>query len=277
MTISGPPPIWPTRAGDPALVEARLQAHHATRLLAAFAGGFLEPREDDSHRSLSWNMERRALATGMAAGDDGPIAVGLAIDAMQLVLLRGDVEDGRVDLCGRTLEEARRWLVDRVCGAGSGSLAWPEFDIPPHPVADGARFDVGADESARLADWYDAAAWALAPAAAREGAGALRCWPHHFDIATLISLSATQPDGTAPTVGVGMSPGDGDYPEPYGYVSPWPSPWSAPRPNLEFGHWHTDGWLAAILPSTEWVGAAGPDVVRGFFAQAADVATTLVT
>ena len=47
------------------------------------------------------------------------------------------------------------------------------------------------------------------------------CWPHHFDIATLVKLEDGQP-ANARSIGVGVSPGDEYYAQPYVYVSPWP-------------------------------------------------------
>ena len=58
---------WPTVGLPPARwTDTRLQAHHAVQLLASFAGEFLEPREDDGHRSLCWVPEHSVLATGSA-------------------------------------------------------------------------------------------------------------------------------------------------------------------------------------------------------------------
>ena len=74
----------------------------------------------------------------------------------------------------------------------------------------------------------------------------MRCWPHHFDIATLIEVSPKQ------TVGVGMEPGDVYYNEPYFYVNMSPSPAvDAPRAALSGGGaWHTHEWIGAVLPAT---------------------------
>ena len=81
----------------------------------------------------------------------------------------------------------------------------------------------------------------------------MRCWPHHFDIATL--LAAGGEGGEARTIGFGMSPGDGSYGQPYFYVSPWPYPEPQRlRPLTQGGRWHTEGWLGAVL--------TGEDVVR---------------
>ena len=78
----------------------------------------------------------------------------------------------------------------------------------------------------------------------------MRCWPHHFDLATLVSVPGGAP-GDARTIGVGLSPGDGSYAEPYFYVTPWPSPDSPALPELPAGaDWHRTGWFGAVLTAT---------------------------
>src|SRR4029079_7803840 len=72
----------------------------------------------------------------------------------------------------------------------------------------------------------------------------VRCWPHHFDIATLI----TPAEGKS--VGVGLEPGDNYYDEPYFYVNMLPAPDAKALPDsLEGdGVWHTQEWIGAVLP-----------------------------
>lgn len=270
MTPRPAPANWPDSGGDPSLVAARLQIHHAAQLLTAFAGACVEPKDDDSHRSLSWLPEHRALVTEPGVSDGESVSVRLVFETLTVQVIRnGRVHDG-FELRGRTLDEARRWLAEQA------TLAWPEFEIPAHPVAEGQPFDVEPAEAARLASWFHSAAWALAPIASRHDAGPVRCWPHHFDIATLITLPSARADGTTPTVGVGMAPGDGSYSAPYGYVSPWPPPWDEPRPALDHGHWHTEGWLGAVLPAAEWVSSGGPGTVEAFFARAIEASQELL-
>jgi hypothetical protein len=79
----------------------------------------------------------------------------------------------------------------------------------------------------------------------------LRCWPHHFDIATYVSLEAGDPE-TARAMGVGMSPGDESYDQPYFYVNPWPHLDSSELPDPPApGHWHTDGYVGLIATAEE--------------------------
>jgi hypothetical protein len=78
-------------------------------------------------------------------------------------------------------------------------------------------------------------------------ASPVRCWAHHFDIATLITLP-TRKDGTVSYVNAGLSPGDQYYEGPYFYVSIFPEPDPALLPRLnEFDHWHTRDFTAAVL------------------------------
>ena len=53
------------------------------------------------------------------------------------------------------------------------------------------------------------------------------------------------------SIGVGLSPGDESYDEPYFYVRPWPCSGIPDLPPLEGeGKWHTEGWLGAVLPAS---------------------------
>ena len=56
-------------------------------------------------------------------------------------------------------------------------------------------------------------------------------------------------------MGAGFAPGDESYAEPYFYVTPWPYPDVAELlPLSGGGRWHTEGWVGAVLTSTELVG-----------------------
>jgi hypothetical protein len=77
-------------------------------------------------------------------------------------------------------------------------------------------------------------------------ASSVRCWPHHFDIAILLTVAPGK------TVGLGLSPGDSSYAEPYWYVTPYPYPKNPELPPLpEGGRWHTEGFFAAVLRGSD--------------------------
>jgi len=111
------------------------------------------------------------------------------------------------------------------------------FDPVDHPLLHGAQFEFRGREALfeELANWYSNAALCLNSISAQ-----VRCWPHHFDIATQIEVGEH-------SVGVGLSPGDATFEEPYFYVTPWPYPHASRLPDLSIGSWHTDGWVGAVL------------------------------
>src|SRR6516225_4398905 len=100
-------------------------------------------------------------------------------------------------------------------------------------------------------------------------ASPLRCWPHHFDLATLTTLTARNPDATR-YVGAGLSPGDEYYDEPYFYVSVYPEPDPAALPNLPtLGHWHLRDFVAAVATAHKIVRAKNQQPETDKFLRAA--------
>jgi hypothetical protein len=216
------------------IADARLAAHWAAQLAAAPAS--LLPRApDDSHASLEW---RSGVLFG--APVDGRRA-GLRVDELTLVIDSG----ASLPLSGRTLADGLAWLSERFGRA----VVRPSHDLPASPIATGGAFPPVTSALGDLARLFATADTTLrALAASTAGASPVRCWPHHFDIATLISLDAPHRETS---IGAGLSPGDASYADPYWYVTPWPYPPLDRLPHLPAGHWHTERWVGAVLPASE--------------------------
>jgi hypothetical protein len=239
------------------LASARVELHWAAQIVAAVGRALIPAAPDDSHTSLEWLEAERALLGGATPSG---LRLGLRPADLTLVLLdphdRNAGPRGELPLAGRTLDEARLWATEAL---GSVATVVPPYEMPPHAVAHRGTF-TGGDRAAleELERWY-AAADGLFREVRRTrshppmNASPVRCWPHHFDIATLIELPPGASAGGR-TIGVGLSPGDGSYEEPYFYVTPWPVPanWNDPRlPGLPGGAaWHRTGWLGAVLTAT---------------------------
>ena len=297
---------WETLGAVPParLVEARLQLHWAAQPAAA-VGKLLVPHQPDyGEQSFSWSHGARCLAQGLVTAPT-PCRAALRPSPPALLIL---AEDDRVlrqlPLGGRTLDEAYAWLGTQLEQLlerqlpGKLDRPGPE-GLPAHAVAAGARFDDADDEAfAELGRLFANADRALAAwAGTVAGASAVRCWPHHFDIATLapagplatapppeladmmpevpeVPESPQQPRdqeaaqeaaGADPearcTLGVGLVPGDESRPEPYFYVTPWPYPEDPElTPLAAGGTWHTAGWLGAVLAAPGFMGARPPAV-----------------
>ncbi|MEM9171188.1 MAG: hypothetical protein AAGA84_00630 [Pseudomonadota bacterium] len=237
-----------------AMVGARLQAHFAVQLIAGFGRDQLQALDDDSHTSLTWSGEHAALL-GQASPDG--IRVGLRIyDLTLLVLGAAATTEYALDDC--SLAQAAAWLATQT-GADDEVIMAIAYQLPGHALAIGGRFDTSRHKRAlaALSAWFELADTHIAAIVKPIGDAIVRCWPHHFDIAALIEYSDPD-DEQAVSVGCGLSPGDQHYAYPYWYVSPWPYPSSDALPTLPSGHWHTNGFTAAVLESTALTQANDP-------------------
>ncbi len=239
------------------LTETRLQLHYAIQFMAAVGNFLTEPQPDYSHASLTWNSELKVFVSGLVTSEQ-PFQV--ALEPVSLTSLVLDAEGNKLaefSLPQKTLDEGMNWLKQTIepLGADIAKLifvSYPE-DFPDSPLTRGAIFKDGDEAQRKELTTYFANTNSIlqAVAANTEGASPVRIWPHHFDIATLISLSDIQKDEPA-SIGVGMSPGDGSYDEPYWYVTPWPYPDAVNLTELSGGGtWHTEGWVGAILTASQ--------------------------
>ncbi len=245
------------------LTDARLQLHWATQIVAAVPATYAPPVPDHSHTSLSWDGASASMVTA-PIGRDRAVQAGLRLPDLALVLHDAAGSIAReFPLEGHTLAEGYAWMEDaltRTLAREAHDTALPRRSegMPAHSVGSGSAFAAGSRVLVELAHWYGNAALLLEEVRRKDQrASPVRIWPHHFDIATLIAVDAGGDPEQARSVGVGMTPGDDSYDQPYFYVLPWPAPQRAEFPALEGGgKWHREGWVGAVLTSAELVGSA---------------------
>jgi hypothetical protein len=250
------------------LAQSRLQLHYAIQFIAATGAALAEPLPDDSHKSLAWHPGLQ-MFVGSPIRAVQPFQV--ALDPLSLTLMVLDHEHETIaslPLHGTTMTAGLRWLQQVLTQLGVDAskivfLDYPPDDFPDHALAHGATFDASAELAlSELTNYYANTALLLqaiiattiaTTVAITKDTTAIRLWPHHFDMATLIMLVGMK-NGSPLTVGVGLSPGDTSYPEPYWYVSPYPYPDTIDLPALEgHGFWHTQHWVGAVLPAARLV------------------------
>jgi hypothetical protein len=244
------------------LTDARLQLHWASQVVASVGVTHLKPRPDDSHPNFEW-VRGAALFAGHFTEQGDVLRAGLVPATLTLqVLDQTDRPTHELSLQGHTLDEAYDWLAQAITdfthGERTTRLVRPPYDLPSHPVAEGATFTASEEGLEMLSRWYANADAFLRELAAGAGGSPVRCWPHHFDIATLITIDPGVDAEKARTLGVGMTPGDDSIGEPYWYVNPWPRPGGADLPELSAGQWHTEGWTGAVLTATDILGDDDP-------------------
>jgi hypothetical protein len=266
--------------------EARLQLHYGIQLIAATGSALAEPLPDFSHTSLKWSPDLEVFI-GTPIRANKPFRV--ALDPVMLTSILLDQESETISvfpLDQKTLAEGMAWLKGEVAQLGADAskielLTYPE-DFPDHAIAHGALFNVSKAEAERqeLSHYYANTHLVLQEVVADvEDASPIHIWPHHFDIATLIFMPI-QKRGEPITIGVGLSPGDNNYAEPYWYVSPYPYPDSENLPFLDGeGFWHTQEWLGGVLPAsrlTQDSGEAQVKQVKSFLQSAINASKQLL-
>jgi hypothetical protein len=266
-------PLDPAR--DRRLKDARLELHHAAQLVAGFGVSYLPHRDDDSHTNMEWLPALNALASNPVG--DQALRLGVRPRNLNLLAIVGDAESSCFMLATRTLGEAIEWIRRTTAHHGLDAAAYAlpsHYAIPPHPVVDGRPFDVsGRAEFEQLDAWFADAALLLERIAADHAtASPVRCWPHHFDIATLIDVAPGR------TIGVGLEPGDDYYDEPYWYVNLHPAPAAnAAMPPLDGnGVWHTHEWIGAVLPASRLDAATEEQQSERFIRSAIDACRVLL-
>ncbi len=272
------------------LVEPRRLAHHAAQWASRAARACLDARPDDSQTSLSWDGGLFALVSQDIPIDGGTARFGLRLPDLTLICqgAGGGMELLMID--DLTDADAGSWVADRLAALGLDGAGLKDdlpYELPSHAVGGGAAYQAAAQAGglAELAVWFDLAKEVLGGITEKyhglqPGPSAVRCWPHHFDIATLIGLDAAGGE-TARSVGVGMTPGDGAYAQPYFYVTPWPYPDAARLPRLgEPAFWHTEGWVGAVIEGTAVVeikDAEGQEeMLRGAIGNAVDCCLSIL-
>lgn len=242
------------RSAAPAsLASARAMAHRAAQHLTRIARANLPAAADDSHSNIGWDRDLGAFKSHAMDGN----FVGLSLASLTLFVTDKDGGNVTLPLQGCSDEDAAAWLDGEVVKAGlkgAAGLALP-YELP-EDAAQITTYQVDAQTLKALTAWFDLASQTLEEFAANNtalepGPSAVRCWPHHFDIATYVALETGDPE-TARGVGVGMSPGDEGYNEPYFYINAWPHLDTSKLPDaIDPGHWHTAGYVGSIATATE--------------------------
>ncbi|MEP0189895.1 MAG: hypothetical protein ABJP70_00515 [Erythrobacter sp.] len=255
---------------DPlALSGARSLAHRAAQHLTALARANLPAQPDDSHSNLGWDANRGALVTHEMSGKQ----MGLVLEKMVLFFKDSSGPSTELELNGQTDSQASHWTDEtaKALGLKPASDATIPYDFPEDVAAiDSYQLDGMDQHFAALAEWFGVSAAALETTKNslehfNPGPSPVRCWPHHFDIATYAALEVGDPE-TARGLGIGMAPGDGAYDEPYFYVNPWPHlDKEALGQAVVPGHWHTDGFVGLIATGQEITQAGQPEKVIGDF------------
>lgn len=237
------------------LVKAREQLHQAVQLVGLVPRSLHPADAGDKYGSLLWSDEHHGLIS-QTFGENHQVCLNFVDFA--LVLLEGEKELSRFELDGQTFEESIEWIATQLAkleyDAEKLNAELP-YEIPKYDTADEAPFQLtNADAHKELMAYFSNTNAFLQDLVKKDSrASEVRCWPHHFDIATLITLEAHEDPEEAKSIGVGLSPGDEGSREPYFYITPWPYPVldHSELPDLSVGHWQEEGWTGLLIKASE--------------------------
>ena len=205
------------------LSDTRLQLHWAAQVVASFGNAVIDSRADDSQSNLGWVEDFCALCS-----HSSPEGLSVALRLADLTLMFLDREEkvtSEFGLQGKTLQQGFEWLTSEYTRYAGRDPQRPftlrEYEMPSHAVGRQAAFTCESLLAFKeFQSWYANAHHVLHALSVNwKQASLIRCWPHHFDIATLVVLDPNKGAEEARSVGCGMSPGDGTYAEPYFYVT----------------------------------------------------------
>ncbi|HEX9309410.1 MAG TPA: hypothetical protein VF887_01245 [Gemmatimonadaceae bacterium] len=253
------------------LTDQRLQLHYAAQFATAAGISFLPHEQDDSHTNLEWLPEFSGLFSRLIPAKK-PFRIGVRPIELALLIVpepRTTIAECKLNRC--TIADTLDWIRPQIASQGADPNRYTlerHYELPFHPVASGGAFD--SSERSRfeeLSKWLSNGAIVLSELARSiSGASEVRCWPHHFDMGTLIPVGADR------SIGVGLEPGDKYYDEPYFYVNmnPQPSvPAAQSRPLSGEGSWHVNEWVGAVLPGSRLGPASSQRVQVGEFLDSA--------
>ncbi len=262
------------------LKKARAVGHKIAQFVTKAARANLKAEGDDSHSNIGWNGTLKGFLSQPIMSDGAVIFVGASLAPLRIGLFRDDEVISALGLENITEGDAASWLDAELQKVGlkpASDVALP-YELPSS-VAEIETFSSGSEGAAlsTLSAWYDLAHslfsdFAAANANLVPGPSPVRCWPHHFDIATYVSLEHGDFE-TAKGIGVGMSPGDESYDQPYFYINPFPLLDAAKLPPAPSpGHWHKEGFVGAIATIDEILSLAEiSEALQRFIAEAFSV------
>ena len=234
--------------------KARDFVHEAIQFLANTAISFAQKKEDDSHTNCEWSRSLKSFV-GSVFGEKNKISLGLNISDFKLMLLNENwtIVDEFL-LKDKNLENVLSWLKNNfeIQGLESNKFTLDKhYEITAKIVSEGGKFLIENEQAFQeLSDYYANADLVFrAYISDLTNATPVRCWPHHFDIATLLNIG----EENLQSIGIGLSPGDSNNPEPYFYVTLWPYPDlnEISFPELPIGNWNSKGWVGAKLTISE--------------------------
>ncbi|MEQ9300692.1 MAG: hypothetical protein RIF33_19125 [Cyclobacteriaceae bacterium] len=238
-----------------ALRVVKDQFHLGVQNVAAVGRKFLEADKRDENATLVWIPEYGRIAGKWI---DAKImfrsSIGFNDFAVHLVD-ESVTSISSFELQGKSHGQVMVWLEEQIAlfGLDTSQLVLNlPYDLPEYLTSVGKPFAIeDMSLSQELGKYFHNGQLIAEEVKTAFNSSEVRCWPHHFDISTQITVNNTGNPETSSYVSVGLSPGDDEFPEPYFFASPWPYPPVEELPKLTHGKWVDENWVGAVLSAPE--------------------------
>ncbi len=237
--------------------QALRQQHHAAQFIAMVGHHLIPQQADDSNTNMEYIPDKDLLI-----GNSLPNSMRVALQLAELKLLVLDKENKPkkvIQLDGKTKNEVFIELAQNLADVGIDVTKLKNelhYEIPSHPLDDGAAFSIKDKnsfvENARYR--YNAKIVLNEIAEAFQQDEAIRIWPHHFDTGAFYVISKNEKGEMAQTIGIGFAIPDSMINEPYYYLSFWSADATEgldELPSLPSGQWLMPDWNGAVLKHSE--------------------------
>ncbi|MGI9543516.1 MAG: DUF5996 family protein [Cyclobacteriaceae bacterium] len=236
------------------IAKVRDELHQALQLVGMVSRSFLPPDPSDVHATSQWLNQSQSLAGNLVTGNH---QLRMALRIVDTSLLFLDANEQVIDqfpLANEYYSDVVQWVSSKLADEGFDISKFNQHLPYQIPAYDQNRsFTAFQDHIlSEFSGYFKNAHNLLGEIRSEYQSSTIVCWPHHFDIATLITLKPDPDPEKAKTIGLGLSPGDSYYDLPYFYLNTWPyltkeqiqnETWSSA------GTWHTKDWIGAVLPA----------------------------
>lgn len=249
------------------LKAAREETHAAVQLIAMVPRHLLDADPTDSSASLIWDDKLNTLTTQVVGGH----RVAFEFATQEIHIHKGRDIVSTIATIGNTYDQVFDDLKSGLNSRGlDGNKLKKElpYELPESVVKLGNPFEKQDSEALNtLKELYALTSKTLHSVFSNiASASEVRCWPHHYDLATLVTLVEHEDPEKAKSIGFGFSPGDGGYDEPYFYLTPWPYPAIESLYKLEQpAFWNTDRWTGGVLKASDLNSTNAQTTIVDFF------------
>lgn len=250
-----------------ALKGAREETHAAVQLIAIVPRNLLTPDPTDGSASLIWDDTLSMLTTELIDG----FRIAFELITQEIHIYKGTSNISTLTTIDNTFDQVyenlKKALSEQGLDGGKLKKELP-YELPESVMQLGTPFKKQNEEAlSTLTQLYTMTSETLQEVfSSISSASDIRCWPHHYDLATLVTIVEHTDPEEAKSIGFGFSPGDGGYEEPYFYLTPWPYPSKESLYEIEQpAFWNMEGWVGGVLKANDLNDGNAKAILLDFF------------